>query len=209
MDITVGQFQMLYRISKDEGLHYLDKVTESVAVLSGKTVRQVEDMDMQEFNKLATRVTEILTKEIVSEPKRVLKVNGKMYGITYEPAKLRAGQYIEIQHFLQGDFIENLHYILASLTYPVKKTLFGLRKGKNNSMNHEQISFDMQDVKMIDAYSACVFFCEVLKVSIEGLRDYLAKETGMKKQEIQELLTGFTQSMDGLIQPNKLQTLRT
>jgi len=193
--LTVGQFQEIYKVQKSE-MDEEEKMTEMVSILSGKTIREVEDMPITEFTKLANDIKEVLRQELpVAEPKKII---GK-YGITYEPAKLNRGQYITVNHFMKGDSIDNCHLILASLTYDPKT-------GKHDADNHKKIAEDLQEANFLDAYSACVFFSHLFKVSISSLRDFLVLELSKKGkgQEMKDLL----KDLDGFIMPNKLQTLK-
>jgi len=198
--ITLRQYQSLYAITKSE-LDEWDRVTESVAVVTGKTSREVEDMPVMEFNTQAKIVTDILTTEIIIAAKKIIEVNGRSYGILYEPSKLTRGQYVTIQHFLQGDLIDNCHLIMASLTYNPKTK-------KHEAERHNEIAEDFKDVDFAIIYSACVFFCDLFKTFIKSLQDYLVKETKMNKMEVQKILGDFSSVMDGFIPQSKLQNLK-
>lgn len=202
--LTVGQYQDIYKVHKSD-MDELDKLTEFVAILTGKTNREVEDMPMPEFKRLSTEISTLLNQsEFKARPKRFMNVNGKWWGITYEPKYLRTGQYLEIQHFTKGDIVDNLHLLMASLVYPIKKTWFGKKPGKNDSSKHEQVAYEMKDALFVDVYSACVFFCQLLRDSISVLTPFLMKE--FKRLNLPErTLTDLMTSMDGFMQQNRWQ----
>lgn len=208
--LTVGQFQALYAVQKSSQ-DELDKITDCVAILTGKTSAEVDDMPLSEFNAISAQIRQVFSQPMPeAKAKQIIKANGKEYGITYEPGKLRAGQYVEYQGWIQGDLVDNLHMIMASLSYPVKRFGWLKRKGKNDSANHEQVANDFKEAKFIDVYAACLFFCELLKGSIKALEGFLAKELKgtMSRKEVKELVTDLLNSLDGFTPRNKSQTLR-
>jgi len=208
--LTVGQFQALYSIQKSSQ-DELDKMTDCIAVLTGKTAAEVDDMPLSEFNAISAQIAGVFSQPMPeAKAKQIIKANGKEYGITYEPGKLRAGQYVEYQGFSQGDLVENLHLLMASLSYPVKRYWFIKRKGKNDSNNHENVANDFKEAKFIDVYSACLFFCEVLKGSIKALEGYLVKQLkGVKTEaEVKILMTDLLAALDGFTPQSRLQISR-
>ena len=181
-----------------------------VAILAGKTVNEVEAMKVPDFEKLAIKVKEALREPIINQkpeeavneyptPEKV--VAG--YGITYEMGKLDRGQYVTVMHFLQGDYIENAHLILASITYN-PKTL------KHEPERHQQIADELQGVDLAIIAPCLLFFCRVFETSIKSLGSYLAKELtkGKNPQEKSYLLTTLTAALDGFSTQSRLQNLR-
>jgi len=208
--LTVGQFQTLYAIQKSNQ-DELDKVTDCVAVLTGRTSAEVDDMPLSEFNAIAGQIAAVFSQPMPeAKAKQIIKANGKEYGITYEPGKLRAGQYVEYQGWIQGDLVDNLHLIMASLSYPIKRFGWLRKKGKNDSSNHEQVANDFKEAKFIDVYAACLFFCEVLKGSIKALEGFLSRELRgtMTQMEVRELVTALLKNLDGYTPQSRSQTLR-
>lgn len=209
-EITVGQFQAVYSIQKGTG-DELDKITDMVAILTGRTAAEVDDMSLSEFNTVSREIRAMLENPLPeAKPKRIIKANGKEYWIIYEPGKLRAGQYVEYQGWIKGDIIENLHLIMASISYPFYK--FGpiRKKGKNDSTKHEQVANDFKEAKLIDVYSACVFFCELLKGSIKATEDFLVRELKGKatETEVRQTITDLLAALDGFTPQSRLQSLK-
>lgn len=192
-NITLGQFQELYRISKSD-LSEEDKITESVAAMAGITVRQCEDMSVLDFNKKAKEIINVL-KTPLPEAKAKKEICG--YGILYEPAKLNRGQYVTLQHFLKWDIILNCHLIMASLTYNLKTNL-------HDGNSHADIAEKMKEAKLVDIYPACVFFYTLFKTSIMSLRSCLVKDmmkTGMKKKQAEAAMMNLKAALDGFTMP--------
>lgn len=170
--LTVGEYQELYKIhrSKDDDL---EKSILSVAVITGKTRWEVEEMDLAEFNEQA-RVISILFSSPVDRvaPKIQVKVNNKKYRICLNPRKISFGQYVDIQHFLKGNMIENMHKLFACLLVPYKF----MKQGKYDGANHEQVAEGVLYMNFIDVHSTCVFFLTLWNASIKATTAYLKQE---------------------------------
>lgn len=191
--ITLGLFQEIYKIQKSE-IPDEEKITEMVAILSGKTVSEVEQIPFPEFNKLAIQVMEMIEAPL-PEAKPQKKIAG--YTICYEPAKLTRGQYVTLMHFMKGDVVENAHSIMASLVV--------------EDADHNEVAEKMQDVSLSEIYPACLFFCELYRVSIRSLENYLVREMLKKKiplSKCQEIVKGLMTDLDGFTMLNEWQSLR-
>lgn len=198
--LTVGQFQELYKVQKSD-MDDLDKVTEMVAIISGKTNNEVDSMPVPEFNRLASEVTEAISKPLPKvEPKKIIEG----VGITYEPAKLNRGQYVTVMHFMKGDVIENAHLILASISYNPKTR-------KHESDKHSEIAERLQDARMVDVYASCVFFCQLFNASMSSLENFLVKELlrkGMTKPQATIRIRALLKGLDGYTTLNRSQISR-
>lgn len=206
-NITVGEYQQLYAIHKgadDE----IDKSVQSVAILTGKTRWEVEEMPLDEFRRTAKEITVIYFSALEEQkPKSYIKVAGKWYKICLNPRQITAGQYIDLQHFLKGNQIENLHKLFACLLIPVKKFGFFYSEGKYNGENHQQLSEDIVNCKFIEVHSTCVFFSKLWKLSIKAMEPFLSKEIqkmipSLQKMDLQTI-------MDGFLTQSQLQSLKT
>lgn len=201
-NITVGQFQELYKVQKSSQ-DDLDKMTESVSILSGKTVREVEEMLLPEFNNLSQQITKIweaYRNVPERKPSRIIKG----YGILYEPGKLTTGQYVTAMHFMKGDVIENMHFLMASITYNIKT-------GKHEAEKHPKIASDLQDALFMDVHAACVFFCHLFTRSIQGLESFFLKEmirSGMKPLKARQYLRTLLMNLDGFTTLSGLPNLK-
>ncbi len=71
-NMTLGQYQALYSIQKTD-LDELDKVTESVAILTGKTNREVEDMPVTEVASMTRLLLPSLLNAIKREKERRIR----------------------------------------------------------------------------------------------------------------------------------------
>lgn len=203
-DITVEQFQQVYKLSLSQDLDEITKTERVVCILYGLTERQVEELPMPRFRELATHCAFIMTGEIPGKPQRQIKVGGNRYRIVYNPENLKQRQYVEVMHF--GDNpIENMHVIMASLVNPV--TWYG-KTLKNNAEDHKAIADDLLQARVIDVYHSCVFFCNLYVNLINSTKAYLVHQTMKEGKTMQESiqLWDFLQSVTaGCIPPEKLR----
>ncbi|MGN6416111.1 MAG: hypothetical protein ACTHMC_01375 [Pseudobacter sp.] len=203
--ITVQQFQDIHRLSLTPDIDDFERVERAICILFDMTEQQLGDLPVKEFTALARQCTFALTDQVPGKPVKSFRIGRKKYAITYDPTKLRHRQYVEILTF--GDKpIENMHYIMASLVQPVR---WGMRR-KNEAKDHEAISADMLNAKLVDVYHSCVFFCKLWLSLMERIRASLVfqmMQTGMTQSTAQELLSSSINAMAGFIQPGKWQNL--
>lgn len=188
--LTVGEYQELYRIHRSDD-DELDKTVQSIAVLTGKTRWEVEDMDMDLFRSYSKRISVLFSALIEERPRKTIKVNGKKYSICLNPRKLTAGQYIDLQHFLKDNNILNLHKILACIITP--KKIFG--KGRYDGAKHEEISEGILDCQFIQVHSTCTFFLRLWNLSIKATLPFLEQAIKEKNltigMNLQSIMDGF------------------
>lgn len=202
-NITVQQFQDVYRLSENKNLDDMQRLEKVIAILFDKTEKQVEEMTIAEFTDYSKQCAFMLnTREIPGKPVKYIKINGRRYFIEHHPkklmAKMRHRQYVESIHF-SDDMIGNIHYLMASLVQPVKWLFI---KKKNTANKHEAIASDMLHARFIDVYHTSVFFCKLYRGSIAAIKDYLKDEmTKMNmnteamivQQALQNVMDGFSQ----------------
>jgi hypothetical protein len=206
--LTVGQYQQLYDIHSGNDSE-LDKIIQSVCVLTGLSERGVEELPLPKFNQISAELSRIFSKDIKGEPKTFISIAGDRYGIIYQPSTLSAGQYVEIQTWMQTNVIANIHKIMASIVYQVKGKGIFRKRLKYNPDNHNEISTAILSCRFVDVYYSCVFFLNLWNDSIKALEGYLKKEAklkGVDPTRIQDILKDIS---DGSIMPNGLQTLKT
>lgn len=205
-NLTVRQYQEIVGIQTDKEMSEEDKIIQSICVLTGLTEREVEEMTIVEFNKVGRELANIFSeKPTETKPPRNIRAGGKLYGITYNPRNLAYYQYADIQAWISQNAITNMHKVVASLAFPVKRFLFFRFKGKNDPSKHPEIAEALLDCKYSDVHAICVFFSLLWNNSIKALADSLTKdkrETMTEEQKVQmrELLQIVS---DGYITPSK------
>lgn len=209
MRLTIGKFQELYEISLME-IDEVNKASLLVQSFTGKTEKEIDEMNPLEFNKLCAEVSkcfEVLKETWDNEkPVDVVKVNGRRYLLNYELRKQTAARYVEVATF-GNDIIGNLHKIMATMANPMKLTWKGYKLKKYNGEDHEQISKDMLDVDFSVAYHSAVFFYALFTKSIKSLQDYLKAEFNPTAEQIQSI-QDFIAISDGSITAKWYQSLK-
>lgn len=204
-NITVQQFQDIHRLSLTPDIDEFDRVERAICILFDMTEQQVDDLPVKEFNALARQCAFALTDNVPGKPVKSFRIGKKKYAITYDPTKLRHRQYVEILTFGNKP-IENMHYVMASLVQPVR---WGMRR-RNEAKDHEALSADMLNARLVDLYHSCVFFCKLwlsLMQRIKGSLVIQMMEKGITKETALGLLNNSIAAMAGFIQPGKWQTL--
>lgn len=210
--LTVGQYQKLFAIHTGNA-EDMDKIIQSVCVLTGLTEEEVDGLPVPEFNKISKEILVIFKEQAFSsskaKPKTFINIGGKQFGVIYNPATLSTGQYIEVQTWMRSNLIENLHKIVASIVYPVKGWWIFKNRLKYNPDIHTKISEQIKDCNFLDVHNACVFFLKLWRNSMIGMKGFLEKELkakGISQNQVEILLRHVS---DGFLTPNELQTLRT
>jgi hypothetical protein len=204
-DLTVRQFQEIVAIQTSD-MEETDKIIQSICTLTGMSEREVEELPIPTFNQIGYNLAKIFTEELPdSTPKRYLRINGRLYGVNYNPRNLAFYQYTDIQAWINAGTIANMHKVVASLVYPVKKYGFLYFKGKNQVEQHAEISEGVLDCKYMDVHAICVFFSLLWSNSIKALASSLAESekemmTKEQRQQMKELLEA---AGDGFITRNK------
>lgn len=174
--ITVGQYQELYKIQKSD-LHEIDKLTNTVAVLCGKTNDEIEAMPTSELNSLIVEAENLLQRtELPGKPKRHITITGKSYAIIYNPRRLKAWQSFKINSLMKGDRVENLHQILAAIVTPVKDLILFKVDQPLSEKDHAQLAETMRQADFNDINAACSYFIKLWNVSIQALKPMISKE---------------------------------
>lgn len=205
-NITLGQFQDIYKLSKEADLDEIEKISRAISIIYDLSEQQVDDLTIGKFNELGKACSIFLSGDIPGKPVRSFRIGSKCFAINYAPQSLKHRQYVEILHFSERP-IDNMHYIMASLVQPVKWRF----KRPNKSEDHSKLSALMIDAPFLAVYHSCVFFCKLYKNSIEAIRPYLMQEMmsqGMTKTEAERLIMISISSMDGFIQQNRWPNMK-
>lgn len=201
-DLTLYQYQRL--IEANEIQHPIDRLDRQIAIVNNWTATQVDNLSVEKYNEEVKKI-EFLNIEPEGKPVKYIDVNGKRYKCIYDVRKMPSARYLENKAF-QTDLVANLHKLAASMVIPMKRTLWGWKEDKYDTLNHSIYAEDMEQAKFVDVYHSIVFFYHVYRIWIEVSKDYLkevAKRKGM--QEAEKAIADFLSIMDGNIPPHKLQ----
>lgn len=206
-NLTLQQFQDIYALSRDTSLDELERTARAISIIYDKSESQVDDMTLNEFNKLGTEAAEMLKMEnIPGKPVKSFRVGAKRYGINYKPQTMTHRQYVEILTFGEKP-IANMHLIMASIVQPMR---FGIRF-KNKSDDHVKVAEDMLNAPFLAVYHSCVFFCKLYSALIKHIRGYLIEQMmtkGMTQAQAENLVTISINVMDGYFQQSKSPILK-
>lgn len=201
-DLTLYQYQRL--IESNDITHPIDRLDRQIAIVNNWTATQVDNLSVEKYNEEVKRL-EFLNVEPEGKPVKYIDVNGKRYKCVYDVRKMPSARYLENKAF-QTDLVANLHKLAASMVIPMKRTLWGWKEDKYDTLNHSIYAEDMESARFVDVFHSIVFFYHVYRIWIEVSKDYL-KEVAKKKgmQEAEKAIADFLSIMDGSIQPHKLQ----
>jgi hypothetical protein len=206
--ITVEQYQQIARVQA-EPLEDMDKLIAVIGIIYDKTESQVNDLPVPLFHRLTAEVNELFSKGLQTNiPGKYIKANGHKYRMIYKAAKITYGQWTEIMHFLNGDLIQNLHLLAASIAGPVK---YGITH-KNNSDQHEAVATDFLQANFAQTYNAVVFFCLTLTNLEKAMPDFLESPSQMiqdlRKQLNPENQTDSQKDTDGYTVQRRSETMK-
>jgi len=124
--ISVEMYQYINDINQSD-MTNIDKLLQTVSVLTGKTVKQLDILGQSKrgvarFNQLTIEVKKRF-EELLKSGNPMSKV--KKFKFDFNIEQLKFGQYIEIQHFVKQGQIEAIHLLAASMC-------------ENEDMNHQQ-----------------------------------------------------------------------
>lgn len=200
-NITLQQFQDIYRLSINTELDEIEKLTRTVCIIHGLTESEVDDLTLMEFNKLSKECSFLLSDKIPGKVQKTFMVGLNKYAINYKPTTLKHRQYVEIITFAEKP-IENMHNIMASLVNQV--SIWG--KKKNLVDDHARIADEMLKAPLVSIYHSSVFFCKLYSALIKRIQGYLIKEMtskGMTEQAASKLIMDSQSAMDGFIAQSK------
>lgn len=206
--MTVRQVQGIVKIQAS-AMDDLDKQTEILSILTGKTPRELEGMSLTAYRDLYAKMRDLLTGFDKMPGMPVKYLNG--FKIPYDVSSMDYGQWVTLMHFTgNGDTVGNMHLILASIVQPSKK-IAGMRfTQKNNPEHHALYAEALLDAKVIEVYHSCLFFCQMFRNSLHAIRGYLTRELiakGANPKQAYQTIWDSIKSMDGFIAQNKLLSL--
>jgi hypothetical protein len=173
-DLTVGQYQRLYPIITSD-LSDEKKLQQIVFDLEGK------DCTAADLERKMSEYAFLSQMDIKPKAMKRFNVGGRWYRFNYDIEKMPAARYVEIKTFMGGDFVNNMHMIMASAVVPIKRKWFGFVDTKYESDNHSFYANDMQDANFIDCYNSLVFFYLRLAHSTKNFLPFMRKSQKMKK----------------------------
>lgn len=195
-DIPVKQYQTIHPLLSDLNL---DTWIQIMAILSGKTTEEIEDIDTGTFKKYRKQL-QFLLADKPQLVKKYIWVNGSLYKGTNNADELNAAQIVGIKTFLsQGSPVEQLHNI-APCAYKRFKWRHQYKRGNDIITKYMGFFYVGDDhVKLSEAFLnkptsdvlPLVFFCfRVLYNLMEDTEAYseAQKVIQSRMEEIHQLI---------------------
>jgi len=208
-EVTVRQFIELTKV-KDLGFDELDTSLRIISILTGVDDIELVNISLTDLKKLMNAIKFIDNHD--SEPLEdfSLKLDGNRYRIEWDATKLIAGEYIDIQSYIDKGAHENIHKIMATYLKPVN--YFGLRKkdcykkskeGKwvqTSESREKTAKLILDHLTMDKVFSINGFFLSRWKRLTKATLLYLEQKKTKKMREIKRRLLkeGLLTHMDGI-----------
>lgn len=210
-DISVFQWQQLTAIFTDTENSDLDMIVKAGAVVLGKTENEIDSWGMDRIKAMGRDIA-FLHQQLDPKAVRTIDVNGRRYRCIYDIGRMPAARYIESKHF-GTDPNGNLHRIAASMVMPQRK-LFKWGPwvdDRYDAARHSEYSEDMLAAPVTAVLGSVVFFCEVYRNTIWGLRAFMIRNIltanpTMSEPEAAEMYIRSCVGTDGIIVPNSSLT---
>lgn len=188
--ITIEQYQAVAKIIQAKDLDDTDKEINIAAIVSGKTVADIEAMNIGEWRQLQQQVKFIYNEVPEYKP----RFSWKAYRFIYDVNKINVGRFITAKYF-QTDLVGNLHHLAASVCKPLLR--------RYNPEKHEKYAQDLKQAPFAALYSSMVFFCHNFQV----LSLKVAQEAAKTSPEAKEIYTHLKNALDGLPMSKDLQNI--
>lgn len=165
--ISIGNFYEIVSLSKD--LDEFDFYVHTYDLVSDKKIVDVMKMNAKSFGKVIGELG-FLREDIPGEEvKKEFKLDGVNYRVCLDPAKITAGQYIDLKHFIKNGLDANYHNIMAVLS---------VEKGKeyDGETHKERATIFKEKLTMNLVMPICVFFCDYFNSLMKGLQASILKD---------------------------------
>jgi hypothetical protein len=172
-NITIEQLQELSSINHFEGV---ERRVHQIAIVNRLDIDEVEEMSLEKILKEVEKLN-FLNELPQEKPMFAFKHLKKRYRLITNAQEMHAQHFIALQQIKADDIIENLHKILAMLSYEVD--IFGYRvkisKGQV-AQNFEERCEDFKTLSCSFAYSYAFFFLALYPQLLTATLDYLKQE---------------------------------
>lgn len=172
-DVTIAQFNEINRLDKSDEMDYL---VSSISVLCGLSVENVESLTLSQLRAIGQKMTFLQT--MPEKFVNYFKIKGNTYFVDCNIAHISAGQYIDLNKYIEDGADENLHKILTVFCLPTRRTFLGRKPSKYGvGYDINKLADEFYKHATIDAvYPLAVFFCKLLEKSMPAIQASLAKE---------------------------------
>jgi hypothetical protein len=183
-EVTVSQFQEISRLDRNDELDYL---INSISVLCHMDIPDVENLTITELRDISSQMT--FLNELPTKFVNEFKIDGKTYQVDPLIHHITAGQYIDLNKYIQDGVEENLHKILTCFCFPTYKRLMRrkrLKYGVGYDLN--ELADKFQGVSIDVVYPICVFFCKLTSGLMPLIQDSLINKVEKMNKQAREIL---------------------
>jgi hypothetical protein len=185
-DVNIGQYQEFMQVEDDKTIESPRK----------KLVKQLSilcDYDESLINKLPAKSMAELIKAFDafkqdpnSEFKPVIEVGGKKYGFQKDLHNLTLGEWIDLEHYVTTNPIDNLHKMIAVLYRPIitegdKFFDYSIKTYEDiDALGNARLFRD--NVNIQDVYGVVLFFLGIVRESLIDMHSYFQLNSQENKQ---------------------------
>lgn len=182
-EVTIAQFQEINRLDKKDEMDYL---INSISVLCDAEVPEVEALTLTRLREINSEM-----KFLLKMPEKFVnqfKIDVDTYIVDPSINHITAGQYIDLNKYIQDGVEENLHKIMTCFCFPTTKRFMKRRRkryGDGYDLNELAAHFQY-NATMDVVYPLTLFFCTLISESMPGIQDYLLKELKTLNSQVKE-----------------------
>jgi len=182
-EVNLGQLIELEQLRQRNDLDAIEVMTQSLSILSGRHIDDVESLPYSYLVGKWNKMNWVLTYPDSKPSRAVIKLKYKRYRITTNPAAISAGEFATLQTIVQdGNFVENLHKVIACLMVEQKKSFIGhedVRYSKVEAAEQFKIKSELakSHLSVAAAYPYALFFSTLLPKLLQTSQTFLESES--------------------------------
>lgn len=184
--ITVEMYQYINEINETD-MDQIDKMLFSMAFLTGKTEQEFDKINKYKFAQLQRQLKQRFEQLSVqgNETERI-----KNFKFNFDVRKITLGQYIEVQHFYKGNYLNNLHLIAASFS-------------TCDNLSHVERADKILKMPMLPVLFNVKKFIEVIKKLSDEYSGLFGIED-VEQEEFKPLTNGFNEQYGWIYSAQKI-----
>lgn len=187
-DLTVQQYISLAKLPKD--LEPLDKIANEMAIVTGKSLEEVELMDV---NHIMSKIAFLKQVPTDLDFKRKLRIGFKYYSPSVDLTNISVSQMVDFYSLYKNE--AQLNELLAVIYRPINNVdvsggLFKLpkiTKGAYHASNHSYVANKMLSKRIGDVLGAVFFSLKFYNQCEKLIQEYLEKNQQLLAQTMDEI----------------------
>ena len=180
-DITIRKVQAIQEI--DDTFNPIERIAYTIAIIEGIPYEEVGQWTMEKLKAYDLSWLSEIPKSKFAFSFRFKK---RYFRLITNAKEIKAHHFIELQEVTKGDIIENLHKIIAILSYRVNFW------GKRIEDDYQWKEENFLDLPVTDVHNYALFFSAVYPKLLDATLDYLTEV----RKEVETHLDGSLSSTD-------------